>query len=317
MKRPMAKHALVLGGAGFVGSAIAREFVRAGWNTQIIDCLRAEGFGDTARFQDFADKITFTMVDISDVADLEATFSRFDVVVDAIGLSRHSIAERYPFVDLELNLRVHLPVFRSMTSGGPRLIHLGALHQFGGASGEVGDDDRFMPIDVQGVHKCAAEEHLRLHCLRTGASASVLRIGNCIGPGQPVDAGDVGLFGGLLRDLRAGKTVAVFDGNRARHLSYTPDVGRLAVSLAEIDWSGFHAVNVPGELVEVLAVAREMQRQLGVGEVKVTPLPAEFAGREIRPATFPAARLRQLAPQFATTPLALALRAAVDSARES
>lgn len=307
----MAKRVLVLGGAGFVGSAIARAFVEAGWRTEIIDCLHPAGFADSGRLDGLSTQVTLTRADIGRMQDLPEVFARFDVVVDAMGLSRHLLGDDELALDLELNLGVHLPVFAALASDGPRLIHLGTLHQFGGATGMIDDDAPFAPIDVQGIHKCAAEQHLRLACRRSGASAAVLRIGNCIGPGQPQGEGDVGLFGGLLRDLAAGQAVDVFEGNRARHLCFTPDIGRLAVMLADAGWSGFTAMNFSGELSEILGVAKAMQQRLGSGTVNVSPLPEALARREIAPAVFPGARLTNLLPSFTPTPVAAALETVI------
>ncbi len=307
----MAKRALVLGGAGFLGSAITIEFVEAGWETAVLDSLHPAGFGDRARLSSVSGKIGFTSTDVAIPENLKDLFSGFDIVVNAIGLSRHSLGEGDPKLDLELNLKAHLPVFRGLAPDGPRFIHLGTLHQFGGAAGQVGDDDPFAPIDVQGIHKCAAEQHLRLHCRRSGAHAIVLRIGNCIGPDQPTGEGDVGLFGALLRDLAAGKTVEVFGGNRARNVCFTPDIGRLAVMMAATGWSDFLAVNVPGTLCQILDVARGMQHRLGCGAIAVSPMPEALAQREVNRVDFSGERLRQLAPQFEPTGLNDMLRATV------
>ena len=111
-----------------------------------------------------------------------------DLVVDAMGWTSHSEAFADPQYDLALNVASHLAVIRALPAALPRkLIYLGSTHQYGRvAQGPVAETQPLDPVDVQGVHKAAAEHHYRIAAERHGFPVISLRFGNTFGPGQPL-----------------------------------------------------------------------------------------------------------------------------------
>lgn len=288
------RRAVVLGGAGFVGSAIARALSGAGYDVEVIDALEPRTFADARRLAGVPG-VRLIHADVVEVGDLAERLGASEIVVNAMGWTRHRDAEDDPALDLRLNLANHLHVLAAMPPG-PRLIHLGSRHQFAGATGVIDDDTSFAPLDVQSIHKCAAEQHVALWARKTGGSALVLRPCNCIGPGQPIDDGDVGLIGGFLRDLMAGKTIEVFAGPRVRNVCLTTDVGEIVVRLANQRVDGYVPVNVPGVEVEVARLATALQAALGRGTIAYAPMPEAVARIELASGKFVGSALKQLLP---------------------
>jgi UDP-glucose 4-epimerase len=302
--------ALILGGAGFVGSAVTAAFVEAGWTVTVIDSIEPGTFGDAARLAPFSGRVEFIRQDVTTVPDLANRLAAQDVVVNAMGWSRHRDGEQDPETDLRLNLANHIHVLQHIWPG-PCLIQLASRHQFAGRTGIIDDDTPFAPLDVQGIHKCATEHHVQRWVRRHGADAAVLRFGNCIGPGQPIADGDMGLIGGFLRDLLAGRTIEVYEGPRVRNVCFTGDLGQIALRLAALRPTGYIPINIPGIEVDIGDLAARLAKVVGRGAIRNEPMPPEVAQIELSQGRFEGSTLKRLLPEFAPTDLDTAIAAAV------
>ena len=304
------KRALVLGGAGLVGSAIARRFVEVGWRVTVIDGFLARTFASESHLEGILDRIELLRFPVESVRDLPERARSADIVIDAMGWTRHTEAERDPLYDLGLNLASHVAFLCAAAAAPPRrIIAIGSRHQFGAQAGVFDDDAPFAPMDIQSVHKCAAEQHFRLFAERTGTEVISLRVGNCFGPGLPVGQGDVGLIGGFVRDILGDRTLLLYEGKRLRNVAYTPDIAALVVALTACPLRGFAGLNYPGHDIEVSDLATALVHAFGKGKIERIPMPPEHTAREIGAGKFQSSLLPQLVPDFTPTPLDAALAA--------
>jgi UDP-glucose 4-epimerase len=292
--------ALILGGSGFVGSAVTKAFADDGWAVTVIDSIEPGTFGDAARLAPLADRIEFIQEDVTTVPGLVGLLAEQDVVVNAMGWSRHRDGEEDPETDVRLNLAIHVHVLEHLRPG-PYLIQLASRHQFAGCSGVIDDDAPFAPLDVQGIHKCATEHHVKRWVRKHGADAAVLRFGNCIGPG----------IGGFLRDLLAGENIAVYQGPRVRNVCFTGDVGQIAVRLARLRPAGYVPINVPGIEVDIGDLAARLAEAAGRGAIRNEPMPPEVARIELSQGKFVGSTLKRLLPEFTPTDLHTAIASVV------
>src|SRR5579864_4374259 len=154
--------AVLLGGAGFIGSALANHFATMGWEVTVIDGLLPRTGGSR---ESLGSQIRLIDQPIEAVAtELPKLFNGTSLVIDCMGWTRHLAAQYDPFYDLSLNVRSHLAVIRSLGEARPHLlVYLGSRHQYGRATGPViFEDTPFLPNDVQSVHKAAADNHYRI-----------------------------------------------------------------------------------------------------------------------------------------------------------
>jgi len=73
---------------------------------------------------------------------------------------------------MRLNLAAHLTLLQALRAKpGRLLVYLGSRSQYGRmSSGVTTEDTPMVPLDVQGVHKVAAETHFRISPLWTGST---------------------------------------------------------------------------------------------------------------------------------------------------
>ena len=304
--------ALVFGGAGFIGSTICHRLSAKGVRVTAIDALLPRTSGSAANLQAAGASIEFIKQRAEDFASLPDLLRGCDLVVDAMGWTSHREAFEDPEYDLALNVASHLAVIRTLPGALPKkLVYLGSTHQYGRVEqGPVAETQPLVPVDVQGVHKAAAEHHYRIAAERYGFPVISLRFGNTFGPGQPLVGPDIGLVGGMIRCALTGDPIIVYGEERYRTLHYAPDLARIVEQLAALQLSGFLALNVPGHHLEIAALARRIVDAAG-GAVVHQPLPAEVAAVDIGSTPLDCSLFQKYLGEHRPTPLEEAITASI------
>lgn len=314
----MPRQILICGGAGFLGSHIARRFVAAGDRVTVIDGLLPGTGGSLDHLADLRTAIDVRAAAIESVDDLDALVGAADVVIDAMAWTRHVAALADPLHDMRLNLASHLTLLQALRRQPGRLfIYLGSRSQYGRmASGVVTEDSAMAPQDPQGVHKVAAETHFKNFSVTDGLTVVSLRLPNCFGESQPVAGEDIGLVGGFIRALCQGETIKVYGSGRRRTILYARDVADIVVAVAGRPVTGFTALNVPGDDVELRDLALQLRQLVGAGEVESADMPAHIKAIDTGEAVVSSERLAALIGPRQGTELAAALAATVTYFKE-
>ena len=307
----------VAGGAGFVGSRIAKSFLDAGHAVVILDGLLDRTGASRKHVAELAGA-RFIEARIEDAAGLGDMISRSDIVIDAMAWTCHRLALHDPDYDLALNLSSHLRLLAAVPKEWHgKIIFLGSRGQYGSPQvPEITEDTPQNPEDVQGIHKTAAESHFRLASRLKRIAVASLRMPAIVGPNQPVNGEDIGLFGGFIRDLIAGRTVELYGESRRRAVIHVDDVAETIVRLAKAEWSGFAPFNLSGHNVSLADALRLLIAEIGAGAMTITPAPAEIAAIDIGGLPVSEARLTALLGHLPRRDLRTTLRSAIDTFRK-
>jgi len=301
---------LVAGGAGFLGSAIAEAFLSKGDRVTVVDGLFPRTGGRVENLAGFIHQIEFLKMGLEAVPDLPTLLAAQDVIVDAMAWTSHHGAMENPEYDLELNVRSHLKLLGAM-GRRPRakIILLGSRGQFGRSSlAKIGEEASQEPVDVQGIHKVAAESYFRVYALTRSLNVCALRLPNCFGPRQPISGTDIGLIGGFIRDLIAGKPIEIFGGDRRRSFAYCEDVASAVVGLADRSFEGFNRLNMAGDDISIGELVGKLRAMVGGGHVNhAAEAPAAVKAMEVGSAAMAETRLREWLPGWQKTELDEAL----------
>ena len=259
------KRALILGGAGFVGSNLAQKFLEGGWKVTVVDGLLARTGGNKENLTKITANINFIGLAIEQINNLETLVAENDLVIDSMGWTCHNLAWANSLYDLKLNLQSHLPLIDVLKKfPGKRVIFLGSKSPPA-------------PADVQGVHKVAAESYFRIYSGLYRFNVVVVRFGNCFGVNQLRKGDDLGLVGSFIGDLLKKKKIKVYGHSRSRQLIYVEDLTSVIWEIAQRNWSGFDSYNLAGQSILIEELAKKLIKILGFGSYEVEKIPPKIA----------------------------------------
>jgi UDP-glucose 4-epimerase len=259
---------LITGGAGFIGSHLADEAVRAGWKVAVLDNLSS----GTRRH--LPTEVTLFEVDVRDAQAVDAVFATFrpDVVSHQAAQASVSVSVREPITDAMVNVIGGLHVLDAARRYETRRVVFAST---GGAIyGEVPEgtlaDERSAPrpYSPYATSKLSFETYLETYRQQYGLEYTSLRYANVYGPRQNPhgEAGVVAIFAAnLLRGhaLYVNARTRVGDEGCLRDYVYVADVVR-ANMLAATDEFSERVVNVgTGVAVTTLELARTLMESLG------------------------------------------------------
>ena len=258
----MHRKALVTGGAGFIGSRLARALLAQGLEVVILDDL------SMGRRENVPEGAAFLQGDVRSGEDVRRALQGVDIVFhEAARVSiRASLAGFYDDADVNftgtLNLLQCLP-----KSEVRRLVFASSMAVYADspAPDPVSEDHPTEPISPYGIAKLAAERYCLQICRDLGIACHVLRYFNTFGPGQAFTP-YVGVVTIFVRRLLEGQAPVIFgDGEQRRDFVHVDDV--VAANLLAMNSPADHGVfNVgTGRATSVNEIARLLCERLAPG----------------------------------------------------
>jgi UDP-glucose 4-epimerase len=228
---------LVTGGAGFIGSHMAKRHRNDGHRVVVVDDLSA---GSLDKVPEGA---RFVKADIAET-DLEPLLreEKIDFVshhAAQIDL-RHSVAD--PLHDARTNVLGSLNLFEACRRAGARRILFastgGALYGEPDGGRPAPEDHATNPVSPYGCAKLSIEKYLYYYRIVHGFQTQVFRYANVYGPGQN-GKGEAGVVAIFAETILAGGTPKVRgDGEQTRDYIYVGDLVEAAARAARTDSSG-------------------------------------------------------------------------------
>lgn len=263
-------HALVTGGAGFIGSHVCELLVERGYRVDVLDNL------SSGKRENVAAGATLHVGDIRspEAAQMIGT-GQYDVVVHLAAQIdvRKSVAD--PACDAAINvlgtLNLLEAIRRNEAARHTRFVFAssgGALYGDFAAppSPETSTKE---PESPYGITKLAAECYLRYYGRVHGMETVALRFGNVYGPRQD-PFGEAGVVAIFCNKILSGTPMTVFgDGLQTRDYVYVGDVARAVTSatsarLAPSDRLDERAFNIgTGVASSVLRLTEVLERASG------------------------------------------------------
>lgn len=211
---------LVTGGAGFIGSRIARSLVERGDEVSVLDDL-STGFAPNVPGR--ADLIE------ADIADPQ-TYARLrpegiEAVLHLGGQSSGEISHLDPLHDFDVNARGTFLLLRWCERHGiRRILFASSMAVYGPSEKGLRESEPARPQSFYGASKLAAEGSLGLFG-RHGGQPTIFRLFNVYGPGQNLENLRQGMASIYLAYLLRGDPVLVKGSfERYRDFVYVDDV---------------------------------------------------------------------------------------------
>lgn len=224
--------ALVTGGAGYIGSCIARALLEGGWEVRVFDNLL------TGSEERVPQRVEFVRGDLRE-ADAVAEVCRGIDVVFHQGAARS--VERSmddPVLSHACNATgtLHL-LLGAQRAGVRRVVYASSSSIYGDAGeGVQREDQPPNPRSPYAASKLAGENYCRVWTAVHGLSTVSLRYFNVFGPGQPAESRYALVFPSFVAALVAGRPPELhWDGEQSRDFTAIDDVVRANLLAADAD----------------------------------------------------------------------------------
>lgn len=251
---------LVVGGAGFIGSALAERLIEDGHHVAVVDDLSA------GKEEYIHPASEFHRADIC-TADLDSIFDKgaFDFVFHLAAQIDVRVSVAEPERDNRINVLGALRVLQSCHAHGVKKIIFtssgGAVYGDAVAI-PTAEDQPTDPVSPYGIHKLTFEKYLYYYRAVHGEEYATLRLSNVYGPKQ-YRGGESGVIAIFTDHLIRGQPVVVYgDGKQTRDYVYVDDVVDALVRAMTAAYSG--TINISsGTETDVLGLVGMFEEILG------------------------------------------------------
>lgn len=298
----MAMRALVTGGAGFIGSNVARLLASERWPVRIVDNLSSGCRANLAGL-----KAEFIEGDIRDQALMQRACRAVDVVLHLAACVGRQRSLENPQQDADTNLLGTISVLEAMRRQRVRrIVYASSAAVFGELqAATVGEEHPQAPDSPYGVTKLAAEKMILAYAALYGFTAVSLRYFNIYGRNQRYDQ-----YGNVIpifaRQLFNSRPLVIYgDGEQTRDFVNVADVAR-ANYLAAL-YEGESAVfNIGSGVAVTINQLADFMKQISGHAVSVRHVPPRAA--DVRYCRARTDRARRLLAFEAAVPLTDGLR---------
>ena len=266
---------LITGGAGFIGSALARELILENHDVVIVDNL------STGRIENIPPESIFVQGDLSKMETLQLIPNiPFDAVVHLAAQTSGAIGQSNPYADLQSNVGSTLLLSRwCLDRSIFRFIYTSSMTVYGSANRIPLDEGELCaPIGYYAASKLASENYLRAASTE-GLQSTCLRLYNVYGPGQNLgnlDQGMVSIYLAYLLNKQEIPVTGSFD--RFRDFIYIDDVVSVFLKLLKVPKADSFIYNIGSgkmltvnELIAALVLALNLPHDFPRNETHGSP----------------------------------------------
>jgi CDP-paratose 2-epimerase len=241
----MAKNVLITGGAGFIGSAMARSYAREGAKVTIVDNLsRAGSTFNLKKLQTEERQISFIKADISrDISLIKRAIKGSDLIFHFAGQVAVNQSIATPFKDFMTNAVGTVNLLEIIRNHNPEALFLFAssMRVYGQMKSELvkkNGNSYFMtrfprgipeeyPLDLHTPYSCskgAADQYVRDYARTFNLRTIVFRQSCIYGSGQ-FAIENHGWVNWFIASALAGRKIRIFgDGHQVRDVLYIDDL---------------------------------------------------------------------------------------------
>ena len=268
---------LVAGGAGFIGSNLVHRLDALGARVRVVDALLPGGGGEPFNLHGVSARVTVSRADLRDARALPALVEGQATVYNLAAQTSHAESMTDPLEDLSINVQGQLNLLEACRRHAPRArIVFASTRQVYGVPRTLPVDESHPtdPVDVNGVHKLAAEGHLTVYRRVHGLGGCALRLTNTYGPRMRIRDARQMFVGQWIRSVLRDEPFEVWGGGQLRDLAYVVDVVEALLRAASPGLEGA-TYNVGGSPpVSLAALAEALVRTAGRGGFRVVEYPA-------------------------------------------
>lgn len=224
--------ALVTGGAGFIGSSLARALIERGDRVRVLDSFLT-GFEENV-----PPEADLVRGDLRDPGACAEACRGIEVVFHQGALRSVPRSVDDPLLSEGCNVQGTLNILVAAEGAGVRrVVYASSSSVYGESSEPINREDQPPnPLSPYAASKLSGELYCRVWTQLKGLSTVSLRYFNVFGPGQHPESKYAAVFPAFISALAAERAPEVhWDGEQSRDFSYVGDVVRANIAAAETD----------------------------------------------------------------------------------
>lgn len=280
-----AKKALITGGMGFIGSALAHRLVELGSVVTIVDAMIPGYGGNYFNINSIKNRVKVKIADIRKQRVTNELVKDKDLVFNLAGTLSHVDSMRDPYTDLDINCRSHVFILEAARKYNPdvKIIFAGTRSQYGKPEYLPVDEKHPMnPADINGINNIAAESYHLLYNKIYGIPVVSLRLTNTYGPGHQMRHSRQGIINWLIRLIMDNKEVELFgNGKQIRDCNYIDDVVEAFILAGISNKPGGEVYNLGGSHANLLDIVKLLIYLTGRGSYRIVSFPKDIKAIEI------------------------------------
>jgi UDP-glucose 4-epimerase len=255
---------LVTGGAGFIGSNLARALLEKGYSVRILDNFST---GRRENLAGILDDIDLVEGDLRDVSTVERAVGSVEVVFHqgALPSVPRSIAD--PVTSNEVNVTGTLNLLKAaLDAGVRRVVFASSSSVYGNAPEPVKHEELpTRPLSPYAVGKLAAEKYCQVFHGVYGLETVCLRYFNVFGPGQDPGSAYAAVIPLFTTAVLQGRPPVINgDGGQSRDFTFVSNVVSGNMLAADAEGAEGQVMNLAcGGSISVLRLASEIIGLLG------------------------------------------------------
>ena len=232
----MSRKTVITGGAGFIGSALARALVARGDDVSVLDNFSS---GKRENLQDLAGSLAVVEGDILDAGLLDRVFAGAEVVFHEAAIPSVPRSLAAPVASHNANATGTLSVLEAVRRCQVRrVVYAGSSSAYGEPpSLPVVETMAPAPLSPYAVSKLAGEHYCRVYARVFGVQAVILRYFNVFGPRQDPNSQYAAVIPRFITAALDGLPPTVYgDGEQSRDFCFIDNV--VAANLGAADAEG-------------------------------------------------------------------------------
>jgi UDP-glucose 4-epimerase len=290
---------LITGGAGFIGSNLARTALAAGHEVHVLDDLSTGSKANLAGLD-----VRFVEGSLLEERALDASLDGVDSVVHLGALPSVPRSIKAPLTSHAVNATGTLQLLERMRARSVEHVVVASSSSVYGSNPALpkGEREWIRPMSPYAVSKLAAEQYTLAYQESFGFASLAFRFFNVYGPGQAAGHAYAAVIPAFLDAILAGRAVPLQgDGRQSRDFTYVGTVCRVLLDAAERRVSHPEPVNLAfGTNTTLLQLLDVLRNQLGT-DFEIESLPGR-AG-DVKHSQAKNDQLRSLFPDVVPVPL--------------
>tara|TARA_Y100000590_G_C15711837_1_gene1010528 strand:+ start:1239 stop:2168 length:930 start_codon:yes stop_codon:yes gene_type:complete len=213
-------HALVTGGAGFIGSHLSKKLIEMGAKVIILDNL------STGSEENLPPKSDFRLVDLTNSGFTNDLPNSISHIFHLAAQSSGEISFEDPIYDIKTNTISTLELLKwSLNNGVKKFIFTSSMNVYGRVKDEpINENYIVKPESFYGVGKSTSENYIKIFS-DLGLDSTILRLFNVYGPGQNLENLKQGMLSIYIAYILKNEPVLIKGSlDRFRDFIYIDDV---------------------------------------------------------------------------------------------